>query len=176
MLITETHDDASGAENINFLYQMAYCSVLRRDLSEQELKDLVIRAQNKNRAKNITGLLMMEDGLVIQWLEGKKEDVRELWAKLLEDQRHHCIVELTQRHFVTERLFPDWSMQPATRQELVAIVNSAREQIESGKDTPWAGAIATLCILIDPAYAQAYRATLKNQASAKSQQNAEVAT
>jgi Sensors of blue-light using FAD len=146
----------SDAEDVTFLYQMAYCSILTQEQDEAAIKAMVAQAQRNNLAHNITGMLMIEQGLVIQWIEGKKADVRALWAKLQEDPRHHCIVELIHRNFVKERLFPDWSMQRTTREEMLAIIHSARDLANGDKPSPWAGALAVMCILIDPQYAQNY--------------------
>lgn len=164
----EENDLTAGEpeDHVDFFYQLAYCSVLKQQQDEQMVHDIVIQAQKNNAANNITGMLMIEQGLVIQWLEGKKADVRALWDKLQEDTRHHCMVELLHRNFAKERLFPDWSMQRTTRQEMLAIVHSAREAANSQQPTPWAGAIATLCILIDPEYAKNYGLILQKQAPA----------
>jgi Sensors of blue-light using FAD len=150
------------------LYQMAYCSILKQELDAASVQEIVAQAQRNNLASNITGMLMIEQGLVIQWLEGSKADVRTLWAKLQRDPRHHCIVELLHRHVAQERLFPDWSMQRTNRQEMLEIIHSAREQAQRGEPSPWAGAIATMCILMDPDYAKSYGAALQNQAAAAS--------
>jgi Sensors of blue-light using FAD len=138
------------------MYQMAYCSVLTQPLSKAQLQDMIDQAQRNNLIHNITGILMVEQELVIQWLEGGETAVRELWAKLHLDPRHHCLVELLHRNFVTERLFPDWSMHRSSREEMLSLVHSARESAHGDQSSPWAAAIATLCILIDPEYAKHY--------------------
>lgn len=144
---SESHDDTA------FFYQLAYCSVLTQDLNAVATHQIIEQSRRNNAANGITGMLMIDNGLVIQWLEGSKAQVRKLWATLQDDPRHHCLVELLHRDFADERLFPDWTMQRATREEMLAIVHSAREQAEAGEPSPWADAIATLCMLIDPDYA-----------------------
>jgi hypothetical protein len=153
-------------EDVSFLYQMAYCSILTQEQDEPAIKAMVAQAQRNNLAHNITGMLMIEQGLVIQWIEGKKADVRALWAKLQDDPRHHCLVELIHRSFVTERLFPDWSMQRTTREEMLGIIHSARDLANGDKPSPWAGALAVMCILIDPQYAQNYGKAMASGMSA----------
>ena len=159
-------NQTESENDIGFLYQLAYCSVLTQQLDDAAVQAIVDHAQQNNVANNITGLLMIEQGLVIQWLEGKKSDVRRLWAKLQEDPRHHCLVELLHRDFAETRLFPDWSMQRTTREEMLEIVHGARKQAESSEPSPWAGAIGTMCLLIDPDYAKTYGAALLNQGGA----------
>jgi hypothetical protein len=138
------------------LYQMAYCSVLARPLNADELSMLVTQAQRNNQLHHISGMLMVDGLLVIQWLEGSKDQVRTLWANILKDSRHACIVELLHRDYQTQRLFPDWSMRQATREEMMAIVHNARELSDSVLPSPWASAISVLCILLDPEYAKSY--------------------
>ena len=172
MLDIENHDGTDSENNSELLYQVAYCSVLKQHMDTAAVQEIVTHAQRNNLANHITGMLMIEQGLVIQWLEGDLSAVKKLWRKLQADTRHYCMVELLHRDFVKQRLFPDWSMHRATREEMLAIVHTAREQAESGEPTPWAGAIATLCILIDPEYAKSYGATLHNPAVAALPQQA----
>lgn len=161
----KNHDGTGPEIHIESFYQIAYCSVLKQQMDEADVQQMVAHSQRNNQARGITGMMMIDQGLVIQWLEGSKDDVRQLWAKLQKDNRHHCIVQLLQRDFTDTRLFPDWSMQRTTREDMLAIVHSARENAERGEPTPWAGAIATMCILIDPEYAKTYGAALSNQAA-----------
>lgn len=139
-------------------YQMVYSSLLKKEMSTIELEELVAYAQASNARSGVTGLMMIDNGLVVQWIEGQRDVVRALWDKLLRDTRHYCIVELLHRDFQEQRVYPDWSMKPTTRQEMLAIVHSAREAAQSpiGLPNPWADAIGALCILIDPEYSRAY--------------------
>jgi hypothetical protein len=139
-------------------YQLAYCSLLKVPMTQLELDTLVAHAQETNTRNGLTGLMMIDSGLVVQWIEGRRDVVRGLWDKLLADPRHHCIVELLHRDFQEQRTYPNWSMQRTTRKDMLAIVHSAREAAQSpfGLPNPWADAIAALCILLDPDYSQAY--------------------
>ncbi len=146
------------------LYQLAYCSVLKKPLTAQEAQGLVAHAQQHNAAQRITGMMMMDHGLVVQWLEGEYDTVRALWKRIQQDPRHHCIVELLHRNYQEQRLFPDWSMRYASRSEMLAIVHNARELAHKpdGLPSPWAGAMSALCILIDPEYASAYAPVMRS--------------
>ena len=132
-----------------YVYQLAYCSLLKVAMSEQALEALVSKAQESNLALGITGMLMMDEGVVVQWIEGDKAQVRALWSKLQRDPRHYCIVELLHRNYQESRLYPDWSMHRASRQEMLQIVHQARDQGNYGVPNPWAPAIEKLCELID---------------------------
>ncbi len=148
------------------LYQMAYCSVLARPLDADEMHLLITQAQRNNQVHHISGMLMVDGLLVIQWLEGRKDEVRALWANILKDPRHGCIVELLHRDYQTQRLFPDWTMRQATREDMIAIVHNARELSHSALPSPWANAISVLCILLDPEYAKAYALAMGSGSSA----------
>ena len=115
-------DDSFGqyAEVKTYLYQLVYSSVLKQSLTQSQTNALVENAQRANQAAGITGILMMDDGIVVQWLEGNKAAVRALWARLQHDPRHHCIVELLHREYQGKRLYPDWSMHQASLQDMLA--------------------------------------------------------
>jgi hypothetical protein len=137
-------------------YQLAYCSVLRQALSATELRALVKHAQDNNARNLVTGVLMIDNCMVVQWIEGSRSTVRALWFKLLNDPRHHCVVELMHRDYQEQRMYPDWAMQPTTRAELIATVQGAHELalMPIGLPNPWAQAIGKLCELVDPAFGQ----------------------
>lgn len=137
------------------LYQMAYCSVACSPITPALLKDILTKANAHNSAHGITGTLMADQGLFIQWLEGPKQAVRDLWARILDDPRHHCIVELMHNDSWTTRMFPNWSMSISSREDMLEIVHEARDSAQETQ-SPWAPAIATLCILLDTNYSQAY--------------------
>jgi Sensors of blue-light using FAD len=146
------------------IYQMAYCSVLVQPLGTLQVDQLVHHAQSYNANYGITGMLMMDNGLVVQWLEGPHDEVRSLWKRLQVDKRHHCVVMLLHRDHQAQRLFPDWTMRLSTRAEMLAIVHNARTAAISPNNllpNPWAAAISTLCVLIDPEFAKGYAAVVQ---------------
>ncbi len=135
-------------------YQLAYCSVLKKPLSKAQIKALIKHAQESNLRNEVTGVLMIDACVVVQWIEGRRATVRGLWEKLLSDPRHHCIVQLMHRDYQEQRIYPNWAMQSTTRAELVATIQSANDlaQAPIGLPNPWADAIAKLCELIDPVF------------------------
>ncbi len=137
-------------------YQLAYFSLLKEKMSAPDVAALIAKAQTANAQSEVTGILMIDDTLVVQWIEGRRSVVRGLWAKILKDPRHHCIVELMHRDYQEARLYPSWAMHPTTRAELLETVHGARHLAQSpiGLPNPWAGAISKLCELVDPAFAQ----------------------
>jgi hypothetical protein len=149
-------DDAPIVRTDRDLYQLLYCSVFKEVPNVLEINALVSNAQSNNLRDGITGMLMLDAGLAIQWLEGPRHAVRALWARLLADPRHHCIVELIHRDYPEQRLFPDWTMRHTSRTDMLAIVRNAHEVAQLGMPSPWAGALASLTILLEPEYAKTH--------------------
>lgn len=90
-------------------YQIVYYSNTTRDLSEQDLIDLLLVANRYNAANGITGCLVYANGKFVQLLEGERQRVIELFEKIKRDPRHNNVtvtVEMT----VNQKLFPDWGM------------------------------------------------------------------
>jgi hypothetical protein len=73
------------------------------------LKNIVAIANEKNRARNVTGALAFDDAHFIQVLEGERRDVWETFQRIANDSRH-TDVTLVQFTDVPERLFGNWWM------------------------------------------------------------------
>lgn len=126
------------------LTQLAYCSVLEASVGEGDLQGIITHAQTLNARRGITGSLMVQNALVVQWIEGPEPQVELLWQKLLDDSRHHSVVLLIRKSAVSQRLFPQWSMQHVSRADLLEIVSAARQTPES----PWADEVHVLWKLL----------------------------
>ena len=73
-------------------------------MNEIDLKEILAKADEKNKKQNITGPLVYFNGTFIQMLEGKKEDVLETFERIGDDDRHEQIIKLffgdtDKRHF-----------------------------------------------------------------------------
>ena len=101
------------------MHQLVYVSRARADLSEAELRDILRRARKTNRELGISGMLVCLDGCFLQVLEGRSDDVRELYAKIEADPRH-CDAKVLIDTEIAKRAFPDWSMgfRKASRNDL----------------------------------------------------------
>jgi Sensors of blue-light using FAD len=147
---------ASAGEH---LYQLAYCSLAKENVSPAALHALLEQARVRNTRHNITGMLMYDGGMFIQWIEGPMPAVQALWEKLLADPRHYGVVELMRRESWTTRLFADWAMHEATRTEMTAIVHAARDASHSLESPgPWAGALDMLCLLLEGQFERSWGA------------------
>ncbi len=91
------------------MFRIMYMSTSTRNIPDEELEELLEIANNNNKDKELTGLLIVKGRTFLQCLEGKKEDVLELYNKILKDERHANVIDLIEED-EEGRLFPDWSM------------------------------------------------------------------
>ncbi len=91
------------------LEQVIYISSASSFMSDDDLSLLLNQARKNNRHLNLTGMLVYCEGSFIQVLEGNKDSLDNLFAKILRDPRHHNC-QLLLRNPIETRLFEDWYM------------------------------------------------------------------
>lgn len=91
------------------VHQLVYISQFRTVPDQQQLTELLVQARTKNHRLRISGILLHADGRVMQVLEGEEQAVRDVFAAISRDPRHHKVVTLVDKP-VAARQFPDWSM------------------------------------------------------------------
>ena len=91
------------------LYELLYTSVAKREMSSDELVELLEQSRKKNLRLNITGLLVYQKGEFMQILEGEKETVLELYDTITNDERHTSVKTFWE-DFISERGFSRWAM------------------------------------------------------------------
>lgn len=91
------------------LYHLGYVSTQTRPLFPEDLIDLLNEALERNRSKDVTGLLLHREGSFFQVLEGEKTQVTEIFEAIKGDPRHHRIKVLFEGD-IDQREFPDWRM------------------------------------------------------------------
>ena len=91
------------------LYSLVYVSYARDDMSDAELSDLLAKSRENNAALGITGMLLYHNESFMQYLEGEKEEVLELYDRIAIDDRHTGVTLYFERE-IEERNFADWSM------------------------------------------------------------------
>jgi hypothetical protein len=123
------------------LDQILYCSLMSQPMTQEEIEQLAANASNLNRMDHITGMLMHADGVFVQLIEGPREAVNHLWARILHDPRHMGVVQLYHRREVESRVCEGWGMQLVDRQSLREMIHEARIEIVHGRKTAWAPAI-----------------------------------
>lgn len=98
-----THQEDSG------LYRLTYLSSSPGELVQPELDAILKVARDNNRRQEITGLLLYHDMQFFQTLEGKRQDVEQVFTRIKADRRHNGCLVLESRS-VESRLFDGWSM------------------------------------------------------------------
>lgn len=91
------------------MIQLIYKSSARTPLDERDLADLLKRARDNNTQLGLTGLLLYDDGSFLQVLEGEREPLIAIYARILKDPRHHGITKLLERD-LEKRSFGEWQM------------------------------------------------------------------
>jgi len=91
------------------IYYIIYKSKRIKENNNQDIKD-ILNVSIKNNSKNeISGSLIHNGNTWIQYLEGPKKSLLNLFNKIKKDERHKNI-ELLDIGFRELRLFPEWSM------------------------------------------------------------------
>ena len=90
-------------------YQVIYSSVSSTPMQQEDLEDILERAQLNNARSGITGALVYVDGSFVQVLEGEAEAVHRLMQRICTDLRHEAVTVL-QAQAVAMAVFADWRM------------------------------------------------------------------
>lgn len=102
-------------------------------MSNEELRDLVRQSAENNRARGITGLLLLSGGDFLQVLEGPSDAVNKLFNRIVRDPRHHD-VSLIAFEQIGPFYFDEWDMHlvdlfdlPKLPRELLASKYSVKD-------------------------------------------------
>ncbi|OGX81938.1 hypothetical protein BEN47_04765 [Hymenobacter lapidarius] len=101
-------DEVSGLLDQS-IYQIFYHSRATQPPSEDHLRALLEQSERSNARHQITGLLLYSDGRYVQVLEGARNDVEALYARICCDPRHQQVVTVSEGPG-PRRLFADWNM------------------------------------------------------------------
>lgn len=97
------------------MYFLIYVSQSKDLMSPSALEDILTVSRTHNVANGLSGLLIYRldaengRGHFIQLLEGEKDAVRETYARIAKDPRHHTKIILEEGE-TPDRHFPTWSM------------------------------------------------------------------
>ncbi len=75
-------------------YAICYVSHVAKNVSEENIEQLLQKSQISNMKKNITGVLLYSEGNFFQVLEGEESVVKSLFTKIEEDDRHTAIFKI----------------------------------------------------------------------------------
>lgn len=90
--------------------RLTYISNFSRSLARKEIEGIGKISQINNSREGITGVLLSCSGIFFQILEGQEEAIDNLYEKILQDDRHYQILCLKSELNISERRFPEWSM------------------------------------------------------------------
>jgi hypothetical protein len=128
------------------LYNAVYCSRVSDGVDDAAVDRIIQTARRLNPERGITGLLVFGSGLFFQWLEGPRDNLLHLLGCLRTDQRHRDMVMLEESEEVRERLFPDWSMELVSANDIRAVLQDAHE---NARDASHAATLAQLLVELD---------------------------
>lgn len=91
------------------MLQVIYTSKAVQGFSQLQLEALLDKARRVNQTRDITGMLLYDEGDFLQILEGPAEAVMDLFTRIERDPGHSN-VRLVSQENVTAREFGDWGM------------------------------------------------------------------
>ena len=91
------------------MIELIYYSISSDSINDVDISAILNTSRNFNLKNNITGCLVHHNNEFIQILEGDEVVIKELYAKIVIDERHHTIKLLAESN-IKERHFKDWNM------------------------------------------------------------------
>ncbi len=92
------------------LHQFAYISNEKQYFTDEDLRVLMMRAREKNKRMELTGLLLYDNGTFLQVLEGPQDSIEIMKQELLNDSRHENMDVIYSSDKLFEREFANWRM------------------------------------------------------------------
>jgi hypothetical protein len=149
--LLQSDEPIAGVEFPN-LYNLVYTSRASALVDDAAVAGIIETSRNNNPRQGITGLLVYGSGIFFQWLEGPRDNVTNLMAAILADHRHNTVVVLSETDDLDERVFPDWSMELVSPEDIRDVLLDALDDAEEAKT---AQALRTLLAELDSAEAKA---------------------
>ena len=91
------------------MYQVVYLSTAAQEYGKDELKRILEVSRRNNEADGVTGMLCYHQGNFFQMLEGDRDKVEAVMARVARDDRHFGVTVLLKQE-VDTRSMTDWSM------------------------------------------------------------------
>ncbi|TCC90401.1 BLUF domain-containing protein [Pedobacter frigiditerrae] len=111
-------------------YYLLYFGIARNQFTAEDFNSLLAKARSRNESLDITGKLLHCEGTFIQLLEGKKENVEEVYHSITKDDRLIALKIITVGA-ASERYYKDWSMafKDVTMAEINEIENCSHHDV-----------------------------------------------
>lgn len=91
------------------LIRLIYASTAQPGVDLNEFKRILLQAQTNNHSRDLTGMLAFNSKIFLQALEGARDQINDLYARLIRDPRHHTVTMLGYKE-IEERHWSNWSM------------------------------------------------------------------
>ncbi|MFZ4551294.1 MAG: BLUF domain-containing protein [Aquabacterium sp.] len=91
------------------LIRLIYASTANDAVDINEFKRILLQAQTNNQRRDLTGMLAFNSKIFLQALEGDRDQVNDLYGRLMRDPRHHSLAVLKAGE-IEERHWSNWSM------------------------------------------------------------------
>lgn len=78
-------------------YAISYVSSAHKDLTVEEVNQILKQTNKFNKSQNITGILLFNERNFFQLIEGEKKTVLDLYARIALDPRHHNIIQFLEK-------------------------------------------------------------------------------
>lgn len=122
------------------LSQLVYVSRREPWVTLEALHKIVAHSAMNNRARDITGILLINGQNLMQLLEGNASDIQSLFDTIRKDTRHTNVSQLLLKT-VNSRLFPEWGMEMADlnhrrlvdAKRLNRMMEDVRVQVNTGR-------------------------------------------
>ena len=92
------------------MYRLIYKSTGVNPINWDTVESIMHASEANNQRANITGALLASNCHFLQIIEGRYEDVNDLFMRIVKDQRH-CNLKLIAFHPIDARLFDSWNMK-----------------------------------------------------------------
>ncbi len=92
------------------MYRLIYKSKSIQEIDWQTVEDILHASEKGNEEHEISGLLLSTNTHFLQIIEGKYEDVNDIFMKIAKDERHNQI-KLICFEVIDARLFSGWGMR-----------------------------------------------------------------
>ena len=91
------------------MYRLVYVSTAVDGLTHADIENILNESQSNNDERYITGFLAHNGQAFMQALEGDRDEVRQIYARIQKDQRHFGVTQIIGEP-IEKRAFPQWSM------------------------------------------------------------------
>ena len=85
----------AGRADLSVVYRLAYVSEASPCFGADDLRDIKEKSTVRNAELDITGILVMDEGRILQILEGEEKAVMDLFATIAVDSRHQAVRQVS---------------------------------------------------------------------------------